>query len=113
MDKYKWILGVVVIIITATLIYKCSGGESKFIKKESAEYVKVVDSLNNIITYQETIIDTLLTKVDASDRKINRLKTIISPAKEIIKYEQIRIDSFIRNADDAAKREFLSNELRN
>lgn len=111
MNKYKWILGVVVIIITATLIYKCSGGESKFIKKESAEYVKVVDSLNNIITYQETIIDTLLTKVDASDRKINRLKTRILPAKEIIKYEQIRIDSFIRNADDAAKREFLSNEL--
>ena len=113
MNKYKWILIAVAAILTATLIYKCSGGEEKFINKESAEYLKVVDSLNNIITYQETIIDTLLTKVDASDRKINRLKRRILPAKEIIKYEQIRIDSFIRNSDDATKREFLANELRN
>ncbi len=113
MNKYKWILIVVSAILTATLIYKCSDGEEKFITEETTEYVKVVDSLNNIITYQETIIDTLLTKVDASDRKINRLKTRILPAKEIIRYENIRIDSFIRNADDAAKREFLSNELRN
>jgi hypothetical protein len=113
MNKYKWILIAVAAILTATLIYKCNDGEEKFVTKESTEFVKVVDSLNNIIVYQETIIDTLLTKVDASDRKINRLKTKILPAKEIIKYENIRIDSFIRNADDAAKREFLSNELRN
>lgn len=113
MNKYKWILVGVIVILTATLIYKCSGGENKFITKETKEYVKVVDSLNSIINYQETVIDTLLTKVDASDRVINRLKKRIIPAKEIIKYEQIRIDSFIRNSDDATKREFLANELRN
>jgi len=106
--KYKWIL--IVTILVATLNYKCKDSR---VSKETTEYVKVVDSLNNIITYQEAIIDTLLTKVNISDRKINRLKTRVLPTKEIIKYEQIRIDSFIRNSDDAAKREFLSNELHN
>ena len=72
MNKYKWILVVVAVILTATLVYKCNDGEEKFVTKESTEFVKVEDSLNNIISVQEGYIDSLLAKVKASEKRTNK-----------------------------------------
>ncbi len=80
-------------------------------KKEDAElkkYQGVIDSLNSEIQLREDKLKLISAELEKSDDRVEGLRKRILTTKQIIKDEEIRIDTFIRNMDDAAKRSYLT-----
>ena len=80
-------------------------------KKEDVElkkYQGIIDSLNSEIQLREDKLKLISAELEKSDDRVEGLKKRILTTKQIIKDEEIRIDTFIRNMDDAAKRSYLT-----
>lgn len=96
--KIKYLL--VVLLFTAG----CSRKEDSELKK----YQTVIDSLTFEIQTREEKLQLISTELEKSDNRVENLKKRIPTIKQIIKDEEIRIDTFIRNMDDIAKRSYLT-----
>ena len=96
---------------TLAFILSISACTCKNKDKNYEEYLKVQDSLSNVILLLEQDKDVLEMQIDETEVKIERLKTKIHKPKEVILYEKAKIDSLVRTMDDSTKREFLSREL--
>lgn len=96
--KIKYLL--VVLLFTAG----CSRKEDSELKK----YQTVIDSLTFEIQTREEKLQLISTELEKSDNRVENLKKRIPTIKQIIKDEEIRIDTFIRNMDDITKRSYLT-----
>lgn len=79
--------------------------------KDHQSYVRVQDSLSQVIVALEGDKTELESQIDEVETRIQRLKTKIQKPKEVIVYEKAKIDSLVRTMDDSTKREFLAREL--
>ena len=99
--KIKYLL--IVILFAAS----CGKKEDLELKK----YQGVIDSLNSEIQIREGKLQLISAELEKSDNRVEGLKKRIPTIKQIIKDEEIRIDTFIRNMDDVAKRSYLTRHL--